>query len=144
MDEFLIRSQAFQALGSRSAGTSLPKIKFHPHCHQRAEGLSDDGLPTGVEATLAALCACGYEVELLDTGCCGMAGTFGYEAEHYDLSLKVAELKLFPALRAAGAGTGAWIISASGAACRMQMAQGLGMPSTHPIELLRDALVVRK
>jgi FAD/FMN-containing dehydrogenase/Fe-S oxidoreductase len=144
MEEFLIRSEAFQALGSRSEATSLSKIKFHPHCHQRAEGLSDDGLPTGVEATLAALRACGYDVELLDTGCCGMAGTFGYEAEHYDLSLKVAELKLFPALRAVSVGMGAWIVSSSGAACRMQMAQGLGVTSRHPIELLREALAVRK
>ena len=141
MEEFLIRSEAFKSLRSQGVSTSLPKVKFQPHCHQRAEGLSADGLPIGVDATLAALRSCGYEVDLLDTGCCGMAGTFGYEAEHYDLSLKVAELKLFPALRAAGAGSGSWIVSSTGAACRMQIVQGLGVLPRHPIELLREALV---
>ena len=58
-----------------------------------------DGLPNGTNATVELLRACGYDVELMDTGCCGMAGTFGYEAEHYELSMKVGELKLFPALR---------------------------------------------
>ena len=67
---------------------NLSKVKFHPHCHQRAEGPSADGIPSGVDATVQALSACGYDVELLEVGCCGMAGTFGYEAEHYDLSMK--------------------------------------------------------
>jgi Fe-S oxidoreductase len=75
------------------------KVRFQPHCHQRAEGLADDGLPSGVSASVELLRSCGYEVEVLDTGCCGMAGTFGYEAEHYDLSMQVGELKLFPLLR---------------------------------------------
>jgi Fe-S oxidoreductase len=72
---------------------------FHPHCHQRAEGPSSDGLPNGIHATIELLSSCGYNVELMDTGCCGMAGTFGYEAEHYELSMKVGELKLFPQVR---------------------------------------------
>ncbi len=107
LDEFLLRSEEFNLLRVVSmaglTGTnelsSTRKIRFHPHCHQRAEGPSEDGLPTGTSATLELLHACGYDVELMDTGCCGMAGTFGYEAEHYDLSMKVGELKLFPRLR---------------------------------------------
>ena len=75
------------------------KIKFQPHCHQRAEGLADDGLPSGTNATVELLRVCGYDVEVLDTGCCGMAGTFGYEAEHYELSQQVGELKLFPKIK---------------------------------------------
>ena len=103
---------------------------FHPHCHQRAEGPVPDGLPSGTSATMELLGSCGYEVELMDTGCCGMAGTFGYEAEHYDVSMKVGELKLFPALaplvsqsgmpfpnsNLASAGEG--LVVSSGAACR--------------------------
>ncbi len=108
LDEFLLRSSEFSALRiGTNAGlapgnknSSFEKVTFHPHCHQRAEGPSADGLPSGTNATLELLRSCGYEVELMDTGCCGMAGTFGYEAEHYDLSMKVGELKLFPELRA--------------------------------------------
>lgn len=108
LDEFLLRSQEFQDLriarkGQLSVGDPPPsarKVYFHPHCHQRAEGPSFDGLPSGTNATVELLRLCGYVVELMDTGCCGMAGTFGYEAEHYALSMKVGELKLFPELRA--------------------------------------------
>jgi Fe-S oxidoreductase len=105
LDEFLLRADEFDALRVAMLGQSptpkdnfSKKIKFHPHCHQRAEGLAADGLPVGTNATVELLRACGFDVELLDTGCCGMAGTFGYEAEHYELSMKVGELKLFPAL----------------------------------------------
>ena len=99
LEEFLVRSEAFKSLCSGRENINLPKVKFHPHCHQRAEGPSADGFPNGVNATVEALRSCGYNVELLDDGCCGMAGTFGYEAEHYDLSMKVGELKLLPDLR---------------------------------------------
>jgi Fe-S oxidoreductase len=105
LDEFLLRADEFDALRVATLGQSSnlahspsKKIKFHPHCHQRAEGPASDGLPNGTGATVELLRACGFDVELLDTGCCGMAGTFGYEAEHYELSMKVGELKLFPAL----------------------------------------------
>jgi Fe-S oxidoreductase len=129
---------------------------FHPHCHQRAEGPSSDGLPNGTNATLELLRSCGYEVELMDTGCCGMAGTFGYEAEHYELSMKVGELKLFPKVRELEAensesgnrnssivnrqypaGTMSSMVS-SGAACRMQIWQGTGVEAVHPIMLIAD------
>jgi hypothetical protein len=93
-------------------------------------------------------------VELLDTGCCGMAGTFGYETEHYDLSMHVGELKLFPMLRALDAidtkhiaanpkskveNTKSIVLS-SGAACRMQIRQGTGVNAVHPVVLLADFL----
>jgi Fe-S oxidoreductase len=83
------------------------KITFHPHCHQRAEGLSDDGLPTGAAATVELLRVFGFDVDVIDSGCCGMAGTFGYDAEHYDLSMQVGELKLLPQIRKLGIENGA-------------------------------------
>jgi Fe-S oxidoreductase len=119
----------------------MQKIKFQPHCHQRAEGLAPDGLPSGASATVELLSACGYDVELLDTGCCGMAGTFGYEAEHYDLSIQVGELKLFPRVREYKLMRDKLLITATGAACRMQIEQGGGADAVHPILLVRDVLL---
>jgi FAD/FMN-containing dehydrogenase/Fe-S oxidoreductase len=141
LEEFLVRSEAFKSLGSREEMKNLPKVKFHPHCHQRAEGLSADGLPNGAEAAVAALQACGYEVELLEVGCCGMAGTFGYEAEHYDLSMKVAELKLLPSLHALDSKSNSWVVASTGAACRMQITQATGLRVQHPLMLLRERLL---
>ena len=171
LDEFLLRSEQFNNLHVAILGGSSDrkdnfsrKIKFHPHCLQRAEGLAADGLPSGTSATVELLRACGYDVELLDTGCCGMAGTFGYEAEHYELSMKVGELKLFPALRTpsqpppnpqvhvkvsrenfqADLGevplrSGAeGVIVSTGAACRMQIRQGTGINPVHPVVLISN------
>jgi Fe-S oxidoreductase len=151
LDEFLLRSQEFNnlrivnlaQLSDSEKNASTKKINFHPHCHQRAEGPSTDGLPNGTHATLELLRSCGYDVELMDTGCCGMAGTFGYEAEHYELSMKVGELKVFPNVRELGkeqSATGdrqSGILS-SGAACRMQIRQGTGVEAIHPIMLIAE------
>ena len=128
---------ALSGAGSRS---DMPKIKFQPHCHQRAEGLASDGLPSGTNATIEVLRKCGYDVEVLDTGCCGMAGTFGYEAEHYDLSMKVGELKLFPIIRSLEIGNRE-LVAGTGAACRMQIQQGTGVDAIHPITLVARALL---
>jgi Fe-S oxidoreductase len=160
LDEFLMRSTEFNSLRVANVGRlSIPadnlpvkKIIFHPHCHQRAEGPSTDGLPNGTSATVELLRSCSYDVELMDTGCCGMAGTFGYEAEHYDLSMKVGELKLFPQIRE-------WkreneesvypnvrleprnsAVASSGAACRMQIRQGTGVEAIHPIRLVANVV----
>jgi len=141
MEEFLVRSEAFKSLGPRVGVNNLPKVKFHPHCHQRAEGPSADGFPNGVDATVEALRSCGYDVELLDVGCCGMAGTFGYEAEHYDLSMKVGELKLLPSLRALDSKNKSWVVASTGAACRMQITQGTGLHAGHPLVLIRERLL---
>ena len=141
LEEFLVRSKAFKSLGSRVEMNNLPKVKFHPHCHQRAEGPSADGFPNGVDATVQALSACGYDVELLEVGCCGMAGTFGYEAEHYELSMKVGELKLLPSLRTLDSKSRSCVIASTGAACRMQITQGTGLQAQHPLMLLRDRLL---
>jgi Fe-S oxidoreductase len=150
LDEFLLRSEEFNDLRIANVlhlsdideNLSAKKVMFHPHCHQRAEGPSADGLPGGTNATVELLRSCGYEIELMDTGCCGMAGTFGYEAEHYDLSMKVGELKLFPNVRQSeieNQESGAAIAS-SGAACRMQIRQGTGVEAVHPIMLIADLI----
>jgi len=110
-------------------------------------------LPNGTSATIELLRSCGYEVDLMDTGCCGMAGTFGYEAEHYELSMKVGELKLFPEIRKWGVEHGGTMdrdskidtrnarLASSGAACRMQIRQGTGVDAIHPILLVAKQIV---
>lgn len=149
LDEFLLRSEEFRSLrvGTSSEhvdeqNNNVPtrKIHFHPHCHQRAEGPADDGEASGTNATVELLRSCNYDVELMDTGCCGMAGTFGYEAEHYDLSMKVGELKLFPQLRELKTKNGGSVVASSGAACRMQIEQGTGVQAVHPLMLIANAL----
>ena len=80
------------------------------------------------------------EVEVIDSGCCGMAGSFGYESEHYDISLAMAEDRLLPAVRAAGEEA---LLVAAGVSCRQQIEHGAGRLALHPAEVLRDALVER-
>lgn len=106
------------------------KIKLHGHCHQKA--LSSQGF--------SALCLNlpgNYQVELLPSGCCGMAGSFGYEKEHYDLSMKIGELILFPEIRK---NENKVIIAASGTSCRHQIFDGTSRLARHPAEILYDAL----
>jgi Fe-S oxidoreductase len=147
LDEYLLRSSKFSDLRVGNKVTKDQpsrinrKIMFQPHCHQRAEGLATDGLASGSNATLELLRNCGFDVELLHAGCCGMAGTFGYEAEHYALSMQVGELKLFPLIRGQREDK-EFVIVATGAACRMQIFQGVGMSAQHPIELMRDVMRV--
>ena len=79
-----------------------------------------------------------YKVKLIPSGCCGMAGSFGYEEEHYDLSMQVAELVLMPAVRSAPADT---LIAAPGTSCRHQIKDCTGRIAQHPAEILHDALM---
>ena len=105
------------------------RILFHGHCHQKALA--------GTAATIALLRAIpGAEVVEVDAGCCGMAGSFGFEAEHYATSMSIGELRLFPAIRAEPAAT---IIAATGVSCRQQIAHGTGRPARHPLEIVRAA-----
>jgi FAD/FMN-containing dehydrogenase/Fe-S oxidoreductase len=146
LDEFLLRSGAINRLraGVKEKLEGLEaierKLTFHPHCHQRAEGLADDGLPAGTSATVAMLREFGFAVNVLDTGCCGMAGTFGYDAEHYELSMQVGGLKLFPALRQAFIENQNSEILSSGAACRLQIKQGAGTKARHPLEVIANLI----
>jgi Fe-S oxidoreductase len=81
----------------------------------------------------------GADVAEVDAGCCGMAGSFGFEAEHYELSMRIGGLRLFPAIRAEPEET---IIAATGVSCRQQIGHGTGRPARHPLEIIRQALPV--
>ena len=106
------------------------RIVFHGHCHQKALA--------GTKATVALLERIpGAEVVELDAGCCGMAGSFGFEAEHYELSMQIGETRLFPALRSEHAGT---LVAATGVSCRQQISHGVGRRARHPVEIVRAAL----
>ena len=78
-----------------------------------------------------------YQVEEVDSGCCGMAGSFGYEKEHYDISMRMAERKLLPTIREQDKET---IIAASGFSCRHQVKHGADSTALHPVEILHNAL----
>jgi Fe-S oxidoreductase len=115
-------------LGLRLRATPR-KLLVHGHCHQKAS--------VGVTPTLDLLrWVPGYEPTAVDAGCCGMAGSFGYKAEHYDVSMAIGERVLFPAVRQAGdAG-----LVASGISCRQQIRHGTGRRGRHPVQWLADAL----
>jgi FAD/FMN-containing dehydrogenase/Fe-S oxidoreductase len=121
-----------ERLADRAALSLRPhpaRILVQPHCHQRAL--------VGAGALLSVLRRIpGADVRDLEAGCCGLAGSFGYEKEHHDLSLQVGEQRLLPALRAAGDAT----IVAPGFSCRMQIAHATGRDALHPAELLMAAL----
>jgi len=119
-----------------AAGVRVPyaredrRVVLHGHCHQKAL--------VGIGPSAAALRAVpGWQVEPLDSGCCGMAGSFGVEREHYDVSLAMGERVLFKAVRAAPADA---LIVAAGASCRQQIAHGTGRRAVHLAEALAGAL----
>ncbi len=107
------------------------RLLLHGHCHQKAL------VGTGPSIRTLTL-PINYTVTEVDSGCCGMAGSFGYEAEHYEISMQMAERRLLPAVRQAANKT---IVVASGVSCRQQIKHGTGKEALHPAEVLRAALV---
>jgi Fe-S oxidoreductase len=102
---------------------------LHGHCHQKAL--------RGTKGTAAALgLVPGLKVTVLDTGCCGMAGSFGFEKEHYDLSVSIAQLALLPALNADPEA----LVIAPGTSCRHQIKDLAGRQALHPLEVLELSL----
>ncbi len=130
IDEFLMKEME-KGLIDRSLFTSeKKKIKLHGHCYQKAL--------TSTNSTKKALSIPeNYEVVEIPSGCCGMAGAFGYEKEHYELSMQVGELVLFPEVRNTDLET---IIVAPGTSCRHQIKDGTGRMAMHPVEVLWQAL----
>jgi len=130
-EELLLSAvQAGRLVLPASSGISGHRILLHGHCHQKALA--------GTAATVGLLRAIpGAEVTEVDAGCCGMAGSFGYEAEHYRLSMRIGELRLFPAIRAESPDT---ILAATGVSCRQQIEHGTGRAARHPLEIVREAL----
>jgi FAD/FMN-containing dehydrogenase/Fe-S oxidoreductase len=130
VEEFLAREAAAGRIGPDDFGAAPARISLHGHCHQKALASLD---PTVVALSLPR----NHVVERIPSGCCGMAGSFGYEREHYDLSMAIGELVLFPAVRAASPDV---VIAAPGTSCRHQIADGTGRRALHPVEILHAAL----
>lgn len=130
LEEFF-RKEVVAGNISASAFTSeKKKIKLHGHCHQKAL--------SGIESSFIMLnLPENFEVTVIPSGCCGMAGSFGYEKEHYKVSMQIGEQTLFPAVRKASAET---IIAAPGTSCRHQILDGTGKTALHPVEIMADAL----
>jgi Fe-S oxidoreductase len=129
LEEFLLRERG-QGLALRFSGDGR-KALLHGHCHQKAL--------VGTGPTVAALRWAGFEVTEVDAGCCGMAGSFGFEREHYDLSVALGNRRLAPAVKAAEAGT---VVVAPGISCRQQIDHLAGRRALHPAEVLREALAL--
>jgi len=129
-DEFIAREAAAGRIRRESFRAESRTIKLHGHCHQKA--LSSLA-PTVKMLELPP----GHQVSVIPSGCCGMAGSFGYEAEHFAVSQQIGELVLFPAVRSASAET---VIAAPGTSCRHQIKDATGRVAQHPVEILHAAL----
>ncbi len=129
-DEFLLRE--FRATGQNGSlfTDDTKQILLHGHCQQKAIA------STQPSREILAIPR-NYSVSEIPSGCCGMAGSFGYEKEHYDLSMKVGELVLFPEIRESDPSV---IIVAPGTSCRHQISDGTGRKALHPLEVLYEAL----
>jgi len=107
------------------------EIKLHAHCHEKS-------IETAKGSFDVLNFPDNYTVSLINSGCCGMAGSFGYEKEHYDVSMKIGGLRLFPAIEKTTPNT---IIAATGTSCRHQIKDGTKRDSLHPVSILKAALV---
>ncbi|OJY92999.1 MAG: FAD-binding oxidoreductase [Sphingobacteriales bacterium 40-81] len=131
IDEFLSMELDRGRIDTTLFTSASKKVMLHGHCQQKAL--------SSVAPTVKILSIPkGYKVQTIPSGCCGMAGSFGYEKEHYELSMKVAELVLLPAVRKA---EGDDIIAAPGTSCRHQIKDGASKKALHPVEVLYEALL---
>ncbi len=131
IDEFIAREIDAKRITVENFTNEKRLIKLHGHCQQKAVASLT---PTKKILSLPK----NYEVHLIPSGCCGMAGSFGYEKEHYDLSMKIGELVLFPTVRKQPEEV---MIAAPGTSCRHQIHDGTGRKALHPVEILWQALV---
>jgi len=130
IEEFLAKEIEKGHLDATMFTDDAKDIKIHNHCHQKAlsnQKVTFDVLNLPVN----------YKVTIIPSGCCGMAGSFGYEKEHYDISMKIGGLKLFPAVQKSPPET---IIAANGTSCRHQIFDGTKRIAKHPVSILREAL----
>jgi Fe-S oxidoreductase len=129
IEEFLVRLNEEKRLGLQRQSNGR-KALLHGHCHQKAH--------IGTAPLIRCLKELGgFEVSEVDSGCCGMAGSFGFEAEHYRLSIEIGKRRLFPAVLAANPETE---VIAAGVSCRQQIEHGTGRKVKHPVEVLAEAL----
>ncbi|MEO7394752.1 MAG: FAD-linked oxidase C-terminal domain-containing protein, partial [Chitinophagaceae bacterium] len=130
IDEFITNEFAAGKIDASLFTKETKQIKLHGHCQQKAlSALSATSTMLSIPKN--------YAVETIPSGCCGMAGSFGYEKEHYELSMQIGELVLFPVVRSAAAET---IIAAPGTSCRHQIKDGTGAKAKHPVEILWEAI----
>lgn len=131
VDDLLVQAIDDGGLAIAPNDDASPRqLLFHGHCHQKAANAT-----AGSIALLQRIP--GMAVDVLDAGCCGMAGSFGFEREHYDMSLAIGGMRLFPAITAAPPDA---IVAATGVSCRQQVAQGTGRQAFHPVSILHDAV----
>ena len=130
LEEFLAQQQLAGKLQLKLKPLSAKRAIVHGHCHQKAFATM-----AAMQQTLALIPE--LEVEVIDSGCCGMAGSFGYEASHYEVSMKMAELSLLPAVRAAADDT---LVIANGTSCRHQIMDGAKREGQHIARVLQAAL----
>ncbi len=131
IDEFLATAQSEGRLDLRFSDLEK-QVMFHGHCHQKAM--------VGTAGSMAVLnLPPGYQAELINAGCCGMAGSFGFEKEHYDISMQIGGLSLFPAIAAKPDAE----VAVMGVSCRQQVEHGAGRRARHLVEVLRDAVVTQ-
>ncbi len=131
IDEFLAKEMAAGNITKDKFTTNNKSLLLHGHCQQKAIGSIADSVAVLSFPT-------NYKVETIPSGCCGMAGSFGYEKEHYDVSMQIGELVLFPKVRASASNC---TVSAPGTSCRHQIKDGTGEKALHPVEILFEALV---
>jgi len=131
LEEFLVREQTAGRLQLKLRPLAAKRALLHGHCHQKAFGTM-----SSVQQALRLVP--GLEVQTIESGCCGMAGAFGYRDGHYDVSMKMGELDLFPAMRAAERDT---LIVADGTSCRQQIHDGASRHALHIARVLHQALV---
>jgi FAD/FMN-containing dehydrogenase/Fe-S oxidoreductase len=131
-DEFVMREVEAGRITSSDFKTDAVEIWLHGHCHQKAL--------VGTEKTVQAFkLLSGAKIHVIPSGCCGMAGSFGYEKEHYQTSLAIGEMVLFPTIRKAVTNADnitPCLVSAPGTSCRQQILDGTGIHAVHPIEIL--------
>jgi len=131
IEEFLKQEIAAGKITQEQFTQKKKHIKIHGHCQQKAVSSTDS-------TKFLLSFPKNYKVEEIPSGCCGMAGSFGYEKEHYEVSMKIGEMVLFPAVREANNDT---LIAAPGTSCRHQIKDGTGKTVLHPVEVLYDALL---
>ncbi len=131
IDEFIVNEIKKGNITKQQFTKENQFIKLHGHCHQKSLASTE---PTKEMLSFPE----NYKVEEIQSGCCGMAGSFGYEKEHYDLSIQIGELILFPEIRKSAKET---IIAAPGISCRQQIFDGTGRKALHPVEVLYNALL---
>ena len=127
-DEWLARELAAAGAAQLFAARDRGPLLLHAHCHQKAL--------VGFGQTLEVLRAAGYDAQLIDSGCCGMAGSFGFETEHYEVSRAMGEMRLFPAIRAQPSTP----VAVSGVSCRQQIGHFTDRRPRHIAEYLAEAL----